>query len=290
MVDFTLCGFIDEAATDLAGQVRALQANRMEWVDVRQVDGVNVADFSPEKARAVRAALDAAGVRVACVGSPIGKVPLRDPEAPHLDRLRRVCATAHALGTRRIRMFSFFLPEGTPRADLTDEVVDRLGRLLDVADAEGCTLYHENERDIYGETWEQCLTLHRALGPRLRAIHDGGNYVLVGSDPLAAMDALLDWVDYLHVKDARTAGMTIVPPGLGDARYPEVLRRYASRPAPHFLALEPHLTVFAGRASLEKKSAATPTAADGFAYPDAETAFAAAAEALRALLPAVARD
>lgn len=286
MKTFELTGFADEAAVDLAGQVRALVRNGMSYLDVRQVDGINVADFTPEKAAEVRRVFGDAGIRVSCVGSPIGKIGLRDPFPAHLEKLRRVCATAHVLDTRLIRIFSFYLPEGASRPDCREEVVDRLGRMLDVADIEGCTLLHENERDIYGETWEQCLDLHTAFDGRLRAIHDCANYILVGSDPLAGMKALLDWVDYLHVKDARAADDKIVPAGFGDARYGEVLALYATRPAPRFLAVEPHLTLFSGRDSLEKKSSGTPTAADGFSYPDAETAFSAAVQALRALLPA----
>lgn len=289
MKHFEISGFIDEAAVGLDGQLRELRRNGMAYVDVRQVDGLNVADFTPEKSRQVRAALDGIGVGVACVGSPIGKIALTDPLPPHAEKLRRVCATAGILGTRSIRMFSFFLPEGASRADCREEVVDRLGRLLDVADAEGCVLLHENERDIYGETWEQCLELHRALGPRLRAVHDAGNYVLVGSDPLAGAKALFDWIDYVHVKDARTVDQTIVPPGAGDGRYPEILALLATKPGVRFAALEPHLTLFSGRDLLEKKTAATPTAADGFVYPDAETAFAAAVQAFRTLVAAVER-
>jgi sugar phosphate isomerase/epimerase len=284
---FEISGFIDEAAVDLEGQLRELQRNGMSFVDVRQVDGTNVADFTPEKSRQVRAALDGIGVRVACVGSPIGKTALSEPFAPHVEKLRRVCATAAVLGTTSIRMFSFFLPEGVSRADCTAEVVDRLGRLLDVADAEGCTLLHENERDIYGETWEQCLELHRALGPRLRAVHDAGNYVLVGSDPLAGATALFDWIDSVHVKDARSADRTIVPPGAGDGRYPEILRLLATKPGVRFAAIEPHLTLFSGRDQLEKKTAGTPTAAEGFVYPDAGTAFSTAVRDFRALVAAV---
>jgi len=287
MKHFEISGFIDEAAIGLDDQLRALQDNGMAFVDIRAVDGINVGDFTPEKARQVRAALDGIGVGVACVGSPIGKVSLSDPFAPHAEKLRRVCATAATLGTRSIRMFSFFLPDGATRDECRAEVIDRLGRLLDVADAEGYVLLHENERDIYGETWEQCLELHRALGPRLRAVHDSGNYVLVDSDPLEGARALFDWIDYVHVKDARFADHLIVPPGHGDGRYPEILRLLATKPGVRFTAIEPHLTVFSGRDQLEKKTAGTPTAAEGFVYPDADTAFSTAVRDFRALVAAV---
>ena len=118
-------------------------------------------------------------------------------------------------------------------------------------------------------------------------MHDSGNYVLVGSDPLAGAKALYDWIDYVHVKDARTADRLIVPPGAGDGRYPEILTLLAAKPGVLFTAIEPHLTLFSGRDQLEKKTAGTPTAADGFVYPDAETAFAVAVEAFRALVAAV---
>jgi sugar phosphate isomerase/epimerase len=285
MQTFMISGFADEAAVQLADQVAALQANDMAFVELRAVDGINIGSMTAAKARQVAQVLQAAGIGVSCLGSPIGKTRLDQPFAPVAEMMRRLCENAGLLGTTNIRIFSFYFPEGVTPADGRGEVIDRLGRLLDLAEDAGCTLLHENERDIYGDIRERCLDLHQTLGPRLRGILDPANYLLVGTEPLQAMRDLSPWIDYLHIKDVRLSDRRIVPAGAGDGRIAEILALLAQKPGPHFVSVEPHLTLFAGRDKLEKDTgAAMPTASAEFVYPDGPTAFAAAVTACRKLL------
>ena len=57
---FRLCAFADEAAADRAGQIRALRDNRMSLLEIRNVDGVSIADLPEETARRFREELDEA--------------------------------------------------------------------------------------------------------------------------------------------------------------------------------------------------------------------------------------
>ena len=43
-----LCAFADEAASDRAGQIQALRENRISLLEIRGVDGVNIADLTEE--------------------------------------------------------------------------------------------------------------------------------------------------------------------------------------------------------------------------------------------------
>jgi len=284
---FQLTGFADEAAVNLPEQIKAMKSCGLHFVELRQVDGINIGSFSEEKARSVAGALTDAGIGVSCLGSPVGKTVLDTPFEPVAEMMRRLCENAHILQTRYIRIFSFYLPKGQTAAECRGEVIDRLGRLLDIAEKQDITLLHENERDIYGDTRERCLDLHQALGVRLRGILDPANYLLVGTDPLAAMHDLEPWIDYIHIKDVRLADNRIVPAGAGDGQIPEILRIMSRKPGQHFLSVEPHLTLFAGRDQFEKSTGAViPTASDEFVFPDGPSAFAAAVSATRTLVDA----
>lgn len=285
MARFLLTGFADEAAVNLEDQIRALQANRMKFVELRQLNGINIGSLTEQQARTAARQLQDGGIAVSCLGSPLGKTKLDEPFEPVLEMVRRLCAHAALFQTQRIRIFSFYLPEGQGHADCRSAVIDRLGQMLDLAEAAGVTLLHENERDIYGDTREHCLDLHRALGTRLRGILDPANYLLVGTDPLAAMQDLESWIDYLHIKDVRLSDRRIVPAGGGDGQIPAILEIMANKPGDRFLSIEPHLTLFAGRDKLEKDTgAAVPAAGDDFVYADGPAAFAAAVAACRGLL------
>ena len=284
MISIRLSAFADEAAQDLQGMIAALKANNLSAIELRTIDGTNVADLDVEKTNAIKKALQEANLSVSCLGTPLGKKQIEDPTATEIERLKKLSATAHAFNCDRLRIFSFYVPAGQA-AVYRDEVMLRLERLIETADAEGVRLLHENEKDIYGDVLERCLDLHTTFSHKLGAIIDPANYVQVGSDPLDAIVKLDDFVEYLHIKDCRKSDGHIVPAGHGDAQIAAVLKHYVSRPGRDSIAMEPHLFEFAALASLEKHMTGAPGSGKdvgvGGDYPDALTAFAAGVNAFR---------
>ncbi len=244
---FKLCAFADEASPAFAGQIDALKRNGLSLLEIRGVDGENIKDVTPQKARELRRMMDDAGLAVWSMGSPIGKLHLEDDFAPHLDDHKRIIELADILGATRVRMFSFY-----PLVETNDEkshemIWDYLGQLCD-ATPESIILCHENEKKIYGETPERCVEIHKAF-PRIRAVFDPANFIHCHVDVLAAWEMMEEYVDYMHIKDADENGI-IVPAGQGIGHIPEILPRYAARGG-KVLTLEPHLKVFKGLDKLE---------------------------------------
>ena len=60
---FQLCAFADESSTEFQGQIDALKRNGMSLLEIRGVDGENIKDVTPDKARELRKMLDAEGLR-----------------------------------------------------------------------------------------------------------------------------------------------------------------------------------------------------------------------------------
>jgi sugar phosphate isomerase/epimerase len=283
MTRFILSGFADEAATELDSQIAVLKQNGMRYVELRQLDGRNIASLTDKEARAAAEKLSGNGIKVSCLGSPLGKTRLDEPFGPVAEMVRRLCGHARTLDTNLIRIFSFYLPDGQSAADCRGEVVDRLGRMLDLAAQEGVTLLHENEKDIYGDTLERCLDLFQALDGKLQGILDPANFLQVGTDPLEAMQTLLPWIEYVHIKDVRLEDRRVVPAGAGDGHIADILAIMNGKGGDRFLSVEPHLTLFAGREKLEKDSGPALTAGDDFVFADGPAAFAAAVAAIRQL-------
>jgi len=275
-----LYGFADEASPRLDGQIAALTRNAMDGLEIRNVDGQNVSDISLDKAREVRSRLDAAGLEVWSVGSPIGKIDIaRDDFSAHLDKLRHTLEVAGVLGAKRLRMFSFYIPSGDDPARWRDEVMDRLGRMADLAEGTGVRLCHENEKGIYGDNAERCLDI-LSTQPRIAGVFDPANFIQCGQDTLKAWELLKPYIDYMHVKDAMPDG-SVVPAGRGVGSLPAILADYLARGG-EALTLEPHLKVFDGLSALEREG--NTSGVGGYAYPDGDAAFDAAAAALRQLL------
>ena len=202
-----LSGFADEISPDPQAQLAALAAESISHLELRSAWSVNVADFTSEQLTAFRTAVDAAGVRVSAIGSPIGKIPVGAPLAPELDRMRHVADLAAELGTTLVRVFSFFIPADAPPERYRSQVIDRMGALARIAEERGLILAHENEKEIYGDVPGRCADLITAVAsPALRATFDPANFVQCGVRPFSEAYALLrPYLVYLQVKDALAA-------------------------------------------------------------------------------------
>ncbi|MDD2459340.1 MAG: TIM barrel protein, partial [Eubacteriales bacterium] len=233
-----LSAFADEAAQDLEGQIQALITNKVPGIELRTVDSVNVADFDSTMTARVKTAFDQASLKVHCLATPLGKVQIDSPLESELERLKRLSQTAHALDCQRLRIFSFYVPAGRA-AEYRDEVMMRLERLIEVADAEGVRMFHENEKDIYGDILERCVDIHQTFQSKLGAILDPANYIQVGSDPLQAFKALDAWIEYLHIKDCRRSDGHIVAAGKGDGQIAEILNLFLANHNRQSIAIEP---------------------------------------------------
>lgn len=242
-----LCAFADEAAKDLRGQIAAMQKNDISLLEIRGVDGENIKDISTSKAKEIRKTLDAEGISVWSVGSPIGKYPLGEDFAPHLDDFCRTAELVEILGASRMRIFSFFPEKGVEKERTKEEALSRLGKICEKAPV-WLTLCHENEKEIFGEDIAACLAIHKAL-PRIRAVFDPANFVQCGVDAAQAWEALAPYVEYMHVKDARADGTNVLA-GDGEGNLPLLLCKYAAMGG-DVVTLEPHLIKFIGLDKLE---------------------------------------
>ncbi|PWT75385.1 MAG: hypothetical protein C5B60_05405 [Chloroflexi bacterium] len=245
---FLLSAFGDEIDDDLAKQLDVLAGEGITALELRSAWGINILDLSGDQLRQVHELLDRYGFQVSAIGSPIGKSPLTAPRAFEQDRLDGVVAAAESLGTRLVRIFSYYVPP----EDLDEargEVIQRLGLLAERAARAGVTLLLENERGIYGENPTRCHDVLAAIdSPALRMAFDPGNFVQAGVRPMKdAWPLLGNFVAHVHIKDAVFVDGTMRPAGQGDGDIPDLLATLNALDYAGYLTLEPHLS-FSGPA------------------------------------------
>ncbi len=275
---FKLCAFSDEAGSSVREQIEALVDNGIPYLEVRGVGGRNFIQLSVSEAASLKEELAARNLSVWSVGSPIGKIGIREPFAPHFEEFKHTLELAETVGARCIRLFSFYIPQGEDPSVCRDEVMERLMRFAEEAEGHPVCLCHENEKGIYGDTAPRCLDIHEHL-PQIRCVFDPANFVQCGQDTKEAWKLLGDKVYYMHIKDARKDG-SVVPAGEGDGNLGYLLRQYDGKGA-SVLTLEPHLSDFVGLGALEN---AEKSKVDAHRYSTGRAAFDAAASALKALL------
>lgn len=274
-----LCAFADEVSSQIQRQIDAMQRNGIELLEIRGIERQNIKDITVEKAEEVRRRFEDAGLGIWSMGSPIGKVSVDGNFEAHLDDHKRIMELADVLGTKRIRMFSFYNSQENPVSaeEFEERAFEMMRRLCDATPAD-FLLCHENEKDIFGETPENCLKLVREF-PRLRMIFDPANYVQCGVDTLAAWEMTKEYVDYMHIKDAGADGK-VVPAGMGIGNVGTIVKDFLARGG-EVLSVEPHLRAFVGLDQLENGQSLSTK----ISYRDSDEAFDAACKALKALLP-----
>lgn len=244
MATFLISAFADEASEMLDGQIAALKRNDLHCIEPRNINGGPTLRKTDEELFAIRKQLDDAGITVPSFGSPIGKWQITDDFEPQLADFRRALRVCEILGTKRMRMFSYYL-DRTQMKEYRDEILRRLSVMLEEGERAGIKLCHENEGEIYGQNPEDVADILTSL-PGLCAVYDPANFVWCKQDPVKGLDASIGSMEYMHIKDALQADgeVMMVPAGTGEGKIKEALQRVDKAfDREIVLTLEPHLYV-----------------------------------------------
>ncbi|HMI35408.1 MAG TPA: sugar phosphate isomerase/epimerase family protein [Propionibacteriaceae bacterium] len=240
---WTLSGFVDEISDDFTEQCQVASGLGLRYVEVRSAWGTNILDLDDSQLANVQETLDRYGLKVSSIGSPIGKISIDDEFPPHLERMQHALEVAESLHAPYIRIFSFFIPEGTDPDSRREEVLSRMGALAEAAVDSDVILVHENEKEIYGDIPRRCLDIVTSVSsPKLQLAWDPANFVQVGVRPFSEGYAMLrPHVGYIQIKDALLVDGTVVVAGAGDGEVPETVRALRADGFDGFFSLEPHL-------------------------------------------------
>ena len=260
---FTITGFADELDKDFEVQMKYWKQMGLSWFELRSAWGINVMDLTDEHIERIKAIIDPIGVKVSCIGSPIGKTFIEDPQELEEKRLERAAYLAHYFGCNRVRVFSYYCRNGNI-LEHRDEVMRRLKRLSDYAQSQGIVLLHENEAHIYGELSKQSAEIAATLkSDHFGLVFDPANYSVAGEDALDAERNMHPYISYVHVKDYAGHDLDMSIPGQGVSHIPEVFDRLRDRDL--FVSMEPHLDVagqFGGFTAPDKYAAAVKAVRD----------------------------
>lgn len=250
--NFTISGFSDEIDENVEKQFHHLNKLGISYFEPRGINGKNIGDLNEKEAHELKNIMDEYNIKVSSIGSPIGKININEDVQPHIDMLHRVISTAKILGTRYIRIFSFFIPQNDDYSIYRNEVIRRLRIMVDIAEKEDIILLHENEKEIYGDIASRCLEIITEIdSPNLKCVFDPANFVQCGQKVFPdAYEMLRPYIEYMHIKDANPDGM-VVPSGYGIGGVRDILRSLKQSGYKGFVSIEPHLGNFTGLAELE---------------------------------------
>ncbi len=262
---FRLSAFADEISPDPPEQVDLLERCGVRHIELRSLHKTNVLDLTDLQVSEFKSLLDRRGFRLSAIGSPVGKTKIDQPFDAVLARLDRAIELCRVFGTTNIRIFSYYLPDGTsptsPERQRRDdpvagapglsgaswgqwrgEVLSRMRAKAERAEKAGVRLVHENEHAIYGDHPDRVVDLMQNVGsPALGAVYDPANYVFCGFDPWEGWQKTKGWTVHFHVKDWVAGEKHGCVAGAGQGRIPEVMAEAVAAGYDGFATLEPHL-------------------------------------------------
>ena len=242
-----LAAFADEISPELDEQIRVCKANGVTHFELRAVYGKNVLDFDRALRNEIKTKLEANGLGVVSIGSPIGKVAIDKPWSEHFERFKVAVDAAEFFGAPFIRVFSYYPAGGEGRGEIDPhrgEILNRFRKKIEYLSGRAPVMVHENEKGIYGDIGRRCVDLMQSINsPKLRSAFDFANFVQVGDDPRQNWPALKPFTAHIHIKDAKRGSGQVVPAGDGDGGIEQILADAYASGYRGWLSLEPHLKV-----------------------------------------------
>ena len=265
-----LSAFSDEAGSSIQEQIEAMKRNGISLTELRSIDGKNVSTFTIEEAESYQKEFERNGISVWSIGSPLGKTDINTDFEEYSKLVEHVCRLAQIFKTDKIRMFSFFNTQGKD-----EKVFDNLRKMVEIGEKYGVYMYHENEKDIYGDIAQRVLKIMQNVDG-LKYIYDPANYLQCGEPADKTLALFHKTTDYFHIKDVVAATGSIVPAGCGDGNIAKLLDMISDDKV---LTLEPHLALFDAYKSIDNTEMK-----HQYIYAGPNEAFDAAVTALKKVL------
>ncbi len=215
----------DEVSPDLAVVLsRFYPRYGLKWAEIRNIKLNGASKYvyksaTPAELAGIRKQLDDANVKLSVLDTGVYKILLPGTKAVgdnaadlnpaegeyerQLEDLKRAADAAHALGTNRVRIFTFKRVEN-PDA-IFNRIVDSLHKAIGVAKQHDITLLVENEFDCNTATGTETAKLFKAIPDRtLMHNWDPGNCFEAGEQPFPKAWNQLDHsrISHIHLKDA----------------------------------------------------------------------------------------
>ncbi|MCX8108135.1 MAG: sugar phosphate isomerase/epimerase [Verrucomicrobiae bacterium] len=174
-----------------------------------ELDLTKCAEFSKGRLQTTRADLEAAELKVCCLGS---SVRLHEPDGPtrtaHLDEAKRLIELAHSLGAPFVRVFGDQFPPAESQQTVIDRVAAGLAQIAGFASGSNVTVLIESHGDFCSSP-----VLHRVLERsrtnKVGLLWDIHHTVVSGREkPAETFLKLGAYVRHVHLKDSQPQGST----------------------------------------------------------------------------------
>jgi sugar phosphate isomerase/epimerase len=211
---FKLAVISDGLSPDFKEALKILQSYQVKWVEIRSVWGKYNTEATPEQIRRLKELLEQYNVRCSQVDTALFKctLPGTTPLATHtplypygeqMDLLKRAMDRAHAWGTDKVRVFTFWRVAEPEK--IFGRISEEMHKAAELARSAGIRLTVENEYSTNAGTVHELARMLATLPANAGANYDTGNGLWLGEGPYPngykALDLKRIW--NMHLKGAQ---------------------------------------------------------------------------------------
>jgi sugar phosphate isomerase/epimerase len=189
---FKVAVISDGLSPDFETALQVLKTYNVRWVEIRSVWGKYNTEASPEQIRRLKELLSQYEIRCSQVDTALFKCPLPGtktlgagtpvyPYSEQMDLLKRAIERAHAWGTDRIRIFTFWRVAEPER--IFPRITEEVQKAAEVANSAGIRLVIENEDATNVGTVHELAKILATLPSNVGANYDIGNGLWLGEVP-----------------------------------------------------------------------------------------------------------
>ncbi len=245
-----LTGISDEAGKDIHSQIKAHKQLGWQYLELRLVDGKNVAGELPdEEFSRLADILEKENMKVTGFASRIANWSryIKEDFTQDVEDLKKSIPRMHRLGVKYIRIMSW-KGDGVNETYWQEEAIRRCKELTKIAEDGGIFLCHENCTGWGGLNAKNMLKMRDSINSKnFLLLYDIGNVVAHGSNVDDFFTTIRNQFSYIHVKDVKKGpdgehsdNFTFC--GEGDAKIKEILNKVINQDKyDGIISIEPHV-------------------------------------------------
>ena len=176
--------------------LRHMHKNGVQYVEL--LDIFLKTDEEKKKAKEV---IDELGMKVASYSITNNFVCDGETRLQQVEMVKNACQTAHYYNTDTIRVFCGDLKEGYDFDKAFDLIVKSFKECVKVAEKENIYFCLENHGKLAGKSKQIEAVIRAVNSKHLKITADTGNFLLVGENPLEAIQYLKNDIGLVHFKD-----------------------------------------------------------------------------------------
>lgn len=236
---FTLTAVSDEVSSGTAEIVTVLQGQGIRQIELRKIDGKELAEIGDAERREILEKLEGSGFKISAINSGVNRIRIDGGLKQNLEKFKIYLNLAEFFKTRHLIISSFRCPE-RKTDEYREEMLKNILEMVRLARGKNIMLLIENEPNTYAASSKDCKDILEAVNSScLKLAFNPANFAAMGEKPFLKISPHIRKLSrILYVNDGLFSGVPRLP-GYGNAEIKELISILRCRSFDGYFSLNP---------------------------------------------------